>query len=178
MSRQVKELVRRELAKRFEGLTSLAVVGFSGVDGVKTHEIRRRLRGKDIVLMVVKNSMARQAFKAVGLDVAAGMLDGPCALAYGADSVVTVVRELLDIGKEAPGLTVKAALLEGELFGPEDVTELSRFPTRDEAIRNVVSCVLWPGRKLAGCLVGPGAMLASIVKAIEEKRSGDGAEAA
>ena len=48
MSKPVKELLRKELASRLEGVGSLAVVGFSGVDAVTTHAIRKRLLAKKI----------------------------------------------------------------------------------------------------------------------------------
>ena len=114
MSKPVKELVRKELVKRFSGVESLAVVGFTGLDAVATHAVRGRLLEKGIRLTVVKNSVARQAFKELGLGKAGEMLYGPCAVAYGSDpkvGVVSVVRSLLEIAKEAPKLTVKAALL-------------------------------------------------------------------
>ncbi|MEN6662656.1 MAG: 50S ribosomal protein L10 [Phycisphaerae bacterium] len=169
MSKPVKELVRKELIKRLEGVSGLAVVGFTGVDAISTNLIRGRLDAKGIHLMVVKNSLARQAFKAVGLDVAGDLLDGPCALATGGDSVVDVVKELLEINKDQPNLTVKAAVLEGDAFGPDRIEELSKYPSRNEAIGTVVSCLLAPGAKLAGCIVGPGGAIAGILKTIEEK---------
>ena len=171
MSKPVKDLVRKELIRRFEGLTSLAVVGFSGLDGKETNAIRGRLLEKDIRVTVVKNSLAKQAFQAIGLETAGGLLDGPCAVAYGANNVVAVVRELLAIHKEYPSLTVKAAVLEGEPFGEDQIDALSRFPTRDEALGRLVACVLAPGAKLAACLLGPGATIASILKTIEDEAS-------
>ncbi len=178
MSKPVKDLLRKELVRRLEGVTSLAVVGFNGLDAIATNHVRGRLRDKDIRMRVVKNSIARQAFQDIGLDQAGAMLDGPCAIVYGADSVVEVVRELLDIHKENPALTVKAALLEGEVFSQDRIEELSKFPTRDEALALVVGCVLSPARKLAGCLLAPGAKLAAILKTIEENAGGEDAEAA
>jgi len=184
MSKPVKELVRKELTRRFEGLTSLAVVGFTGLDANTNNQIRGRLLQKDIRLTVVKNSLARQAFKSLGMEQAAEMLEGPCAVAYGTDpervSIVAVVRELLDIHKEAPTLTVKAALLEGEIFaGEQQVKRLGSFPTREEAIEQIVQYALSPGANLAGCLIAPGGQLASILESIEKKASdGEQAEAA
>ena len=95
MSKPIKQLIQKELTKRLEGVTSLAVVGFTGIGAIATRNIRGKLRAKDIRLMVVKNAIARQAFKGMGLAGAETMLDGPCALAYGADGAVTIVRELL-----------------------------------------------------------------------------------
>ena len=179
MSKPVKKLVRDELIKRFEGVTELAVVGFTGVDANTTNAIRTRLHEKDIQVTVVKNSLARQAFEALGIQGAGGLLTGPSAVAYGADSVVTIVRELLEIGREAPNLEVKAAYLAGQTFGPEDIDTLSKYPTRDEAVAQVVQCVLSAGANVSGCLIGPAGQLAGVLRSIEEKQGDSGdAEAA
>ncbi len=169
MSKPVKEMIRKELARRFEGLTSLAVVDFTGIDAVTTNRIRARLLEKDIRVTVVKNSLARRAFKEIGLDAASGLLDGPSAIAYGGESVVDVVRELLDISKDAPPLTVKAALLEGDVFGPDRIDELSKYPNRDEALGRVAQCVLAGGGNLVAAMLGSGARIAGVLKTIEDR---------
>ncbi len=178
MSKPVKELIRKELVRRFQDLTSLAIVDFAGIDAITTHRIRGRLREKDIRLTVVKNSIARQAFDVIGLKGARDLFDGPCAVAFGTDPervhLVAVVRELLDIGKATPNLTVKAALLDGEVFRADRIRELSEYPTRQEASSRLVSRFLAPGARLASCLIGPGATIAAIVKVIDEKKQQQG----
>ena len=169
MSKPVKKLIRDELIKRFDGVTQLAVVSFTGVDANTTNVIRARLAGKDIRVSGVKNALAKQAFRELGIDTAAQLLDGPCAVAYGADSVVTVVRELLDIGKETPNLVVKAAFMEGDLFTQDKIEALSKYPTRPEAVGQALSCVLSAGANLSACIIGPAGQIASILKSIEDK---------
>jgi len=179
MSKPVKELIRKELANRFEGVTSMAIVGFSGLDAVATNSIRARLRERNISLTVVKNSLAKQTFKSIGLDAAAELIEGPCAVAYGADSVVDIVRELVKIGQESPQLTVKAALLEGEMFkGDEQVKALSKYPTRDEALGQIAGCAISLGSILAACIISPASHVASLVKAVEDKGGAQAAEEA
>jgi len=169
MSKPVKELVRKELISRLGGTDSLAIVGFSGVDAVSNNAIRSRLADKRIRLTVVKNALARQAFKEMGLDGAETLLEGPCAVAYGGESVVNVVRELLDIRKNTPAMTVKGALMEGTVFPADQIDALSKYPTRGEAISRLVSCILSPAGKIAACLKSPAGRIASILKTIEEK---------
>jgi ribosomal protein L10 len=173
MSKPVKKLIRDELIKRFDGVTQLAIVGFTGVDANTTNTIRARLAGKDIRVSVVKNALAKQAFRELGIDIVGQLLDGPCAVAYGADSVVTVVRELLDISKETPNLVVKAAFMEGDLFTQDKIEALSKYPTRQEAIGQALSCVLSAGANLAACIIGPAGQIAGILKSIEDKAGKD-----
>ena len=170
MSKPVKELMRKDLARRFADIDSMAICGFSGLNAEDTGRMRGRLEEKEIRFTVVKNAVARQAFQEVGLDKAADLLEGPCAIAWGSDSVVTVVRELLEFGKESDGITVRAALMEGDVFsGTDEVQALSKFPTRDEAIGQVLACALSGGANIASVLIGPSGQVAGILKSIEEK---------
>ena len=171
MSKPIKEMIRKQLEARFDGVSSIAICGFVGVDAAQTYTLRSVLAEQGIAFRVVKNSLARQAFKAVGLDAACELLDGPCAVAYGSDSVVSVVRTLLDVQKDtAPTLEIKAAVLDGDIFaGKGEIDALSKFPTREEAIGQVVQTALSAGSNLAGCIVAPGGAIAGILKTIEEK---------
>lgn len=173
MSKPVKQMIRKELTGRLDGVTSVVVVDLTGIDAVTNNEIRARLLEKDIRISVVKNSLARQAFKEVGLEAACELLTGPCALAFGSDGIVSVVRELRDIAKDVKELTLKGALLDGDLFGAERMEELSNFPTRDEAVAQVLGAVLSAGANLSACIVAPGARIAAVLKTIEENSSGD-----
>ena len=177
MSKPIKEMIKAELLGKFQGVTSVAICEFTGVDAVSTNKIRGQLLEKDIRVAVVKNSLARRAFREVGLEAVATVLQGPCAVVYGADSVVTIVRELLDLKKTTPALTVKAAVLDGEVFPAERIEELSKYPNRAEAIAKAVGAVLSAGGNLVGAVTGPGGALAGILKTIQENQGG-GQEAA
>lgn len=169
MSKPVKALLRKELVSRLTGVESLAVLSLTGVDGVSNNRLRRELRTKDVQVTVVKNSVARQALSEVGLTVACGLIDGPCALVIGGDNIVSVVRELLDCRKDMPTLTVKGALMEGEVFGSDRIDELSKYPTCSEALANLAAAALSPGGRLAGALRGPGGRLGGAVKSLQER---------
>ncbi|MHC4561910.1 MAG: 50S ribosomal protein L10 [Planctomycetota bacterium] len=178
MSKPVKELIRKQITGRLEGVTAVAVVDLTGVDANATNEIRSRLTEKDIRLSVVKNSLAKQAFKDVGLEAAIGLLVGPCALAWGADSIVSVVRELRDISKDIKELGLKGALLDGDVFDAGRMEELANFPTREEAIAQALQAVLSPGASLASCLIAPGGAIAALLETIEEQAEGSSDDAA
>lgn len=169
MSKPVKALLRNELVKRLSGVDSLAVISLSGVDAVSANTLRRQLRTKNIRVTVVKNAVAKQALKEVGLDKANSLLEGPCALAVGGESVVSIVRELIEQVKTIKTVGLRGALMENEVFGPERLEELSKYPTRKEAIAGLVALVLSPGSRLAGAVRSPGGKLAGAVKAIEDK---------
>jgi large subunit ribosomal protein L10 len=50
----------------------------------------------------------------------------------------------------------------------------TKIPTREEAIANVLGCAIAPGANLAAAILGAGATLAAVVKAVEEKAKAGG----
>lgn len=169
MSKPVKALLRKELVQRLAGVDSLTVLSLAGVDGVASNRIRQQLKDNDIRLTVVKNSVARQALKEANLAPACDLLEGPCALVTGGASVVATVRQLLDFAKQAPALKVRRALMEGTVFGPDRVDELSRFPTREEALAQLAGLIVAAGGRLAAIALAPGGRVAGAIAAIAEK---------
>ncbi|MEN0019543.1 MAG: 50S ribosomal protein L10 [Planctomycetota bacterium] len=170
MSKQVKEMIMRDYTSRLEGLEDAMVVSIRGIDSNTTNAIRSGLAKKDIRITIVRNALVKKAFEGTSLAALDPVLTGSSALAYGAESVVEVAREMVELVKEHPTIELKGAVLDGELYeGEEGVERLSKFPTRDEAIAQVVTLVLGPGRKLVGAIKGPGSNLAGIIKAIEKK---------
>ncbi len=170
MSKTIKNLMIRDYETFFESVDEALLVSLRGVSANDNNRLRMELQKKDIKVMVIRNSLARKAFSGTSLEGLEPALEGPSALAYGGTSVVDVARELVSWAKEIKALELKAGLLDGIYFdGPQGVEELSKYPTREEAIANVVTLALSPGRNLAGAVKGPGGELGGLVKAIEEK---------
>lgn len=170
MSKPMKEMIIRDYQARIEGTSDAMLISIRGVKAIPTSKLRRNLAGKNIKITVMQNALARKAFAGTSLEPLTKLLAGPSALAYGGESVVEVAREIVKVIATMPELELKGAVLDGQLFeGKAGVTELSKFPTKDEAIAQVVTLVVSPARKLLGQIKGPGSKVAGIIKAIETK---------
>jgi large subunit ribosomal protein L10 len=169
MSKTVKSMISRDYAKRFGDCQDALVVSLRGLKAIDTNKLRRAVSKDKVKITVVRNSLARRALKEGPLSGLAEFLTGPSALAYGG-SAVEVARAIVEKLKDYPGLELKGAILDGNLFkGKSGVEELSKYPTRGEAIGQAVTLLISPGRKLAGQILGPGRNIGGIVKAIEAK---------
>src|SRR4051794_20381890 len=100
MSKQVKDLITKEIAGRLKSLDSVAVINPRGIDGNKTHGIRRRLHEKGLRMTVVKNTLARRAVAGGKLEGFDKLLDGPSAVVYGELSISAIARLLVDEKKK------------------------------------------------------------------------------
>jgi len=169
MSKPVKSLIIESYRRRFAEVEGAVLVSIRGLESGSNTKLRADLNGKNMQMAVVKNSLAKQAFNGTPMEMIGQLLDGPCAMVFGGESVVNVARVLIDAVKTQPEVEFRGALMEGILFGPNEIEALSKYPTRDEAIANTITLVLSPARNLAGAIASPGAKLAGIIKAIEEK---------
>ena len=168
MSKQVKDLITRELSVRWKDLDGVAVINPRGINATKNNQIRRRLHAKGLRMMVVKNTLARRATQESALKGFEKLLSGPSAVIYGKQSVPTIARAVLDEKKADETIELRGVFFDGEVYeGDKGVERVSKMPTREEAIGQIVAAILGPGKKLAGALKGPGGILGGILKTIE-----------
>jgi large subunit ribosomal protein L10 len=170
MSKTVKGMILADYQSRLEGTSDAMLISIRGVKAIPTSKLRRGLAGKNIKITVIRNNLAKNTFKGTGLEPLSKLLTGSNAVAYGGQSVVEVAREIVKLIATMPEVELKGAVLDGQLFeGKAGVTELSKFPTREEAIGRVVTLVVSPAQKLVASLKGPGSNIAGIIRAIETK---------
>jgi large subunit ribosomal protein L10 len=171
MSKPVKATITNELSAKFKDIDGLAVINPRGIDAIKNNLIRRRLHEKGLKMVVVKNTLAKRAVgdgsKIKGFDV---LLDGPSAVIYGKASISTVARALLEEKKQLETLELRGIFFDGEVYsGDKGVEQVSKLPTREEAIASLVALILSPGKSLGGIFKGQASRVAALIKAVEEK---------
>ena len=179
MSKKVKSLITKELGERLKGIDAVAVISPRGITATKNNQIRRKLREKGLRMSVVRNTLVKRAIgedsKLKGFDK---LLDGPSAVIYGKASISTIARLILDEKKSDEKLELRGIFFDGESYlGDKGVEQVSKLPTREEAIGQVVALILAPGQKLGGILKSQAGKVASLIKAIEEKKEKEGGTA-
>lgn len=177
MSKFVKDMLTKDLASRLDGVEDCLLANVIGMDANSTTALRKRLREKDISLMVVKNSLAARATEGTALSPAFEGLGGNAAVVWGAADFVSLVKEVNELHKDEKEFEKFEALggvMDGEKLTPEKVAEISKWPSRTEQLSLLVGQILGPGSQLVSQILGPGSTLASQVKQIEE--TADGAE--
>lgn len=172
MSKPVKNLISSQYEKEFGDISGAVVIDIRGIESNQTNALRTDLAGKSIKVRVIKNSLAKRVFASGDLAGLTGYLEGSAAMVYpttAETSIVGVARELIDWAKKLQNMQFKGAVMDGIMFGPDEIKRLSEYPTKEEAQAKVVQIILTPGQKLVGSILGPGRKVASLIKAIEEK---------
>jgi large subunit ribosomal protein L10 len=178
MSKTVKNLIIKELTGKLHDIESVAVINPRGIDAIKNNHIRRKLHEKGMRMTVVKNTLVKRAVGDGKLKGFEALLDGPSAVIYGKASISQVARLLLDEKKTIEALELRGIFFDGEVYaGDKGVEQVSKLPTREEAIGQLVAAILGPGKKLAAALKGPGGTLGAMLKTIEDKAKDKGGDA-
>jgi len=178
MSKRIKSLITQELETKFKGSDAAVVVDYIGISATKANQIRADLMKKKIKMTVVRNALAAKALGTVGLKGADTFLTGTSAVVYGGDSIVDVVKELLEQAKKVEQLKIKGAIFEGQVFDTKATQALAKLPNKKELQSIIVGQIKSPASKIAGQLKGPAGKLAGQVKTLIEKKEKEGAEPA
>lgn len=170
MSKPIKEMIEADYKRRFENVNDAILVDIRGIEANDNNNLRINLLKKDIRVTIVRNNLARRAFQGTKLEALSKGFNGPSALVHGAESVVDVAREIVELAKKYDKLDLKGASLDGEFYeGENGVKALSKFPTRQEAISKVVTLVLSPAQNILGSAIGPSGQIMGIVKEVQER---------
>jgi ribosomal protein L10 len=179
MSKQVKDLITRDIAERLKGVGDALLVNVVGIDANSTVTLRKQLSEKNIHLLVVKNSLAKRATEGTPLAAAFTGVEGTLAVVWGAEDFVSLAKQIseLDKGKTYEKFETRGGVMDGERLTPERVQEISKWPSRTEQLSILMGQILSPGANLAGALLGPGGALASQLKQIADGEAGGSADA-
>jgi large subunit ribosomal protein L10 len=140
--------------------------------------LRKLLRAKETEYKVVKNNFARIAFEQ--LSVPSGVADylsGPTAVAIAPKDSNEVAKILFDFVREAPALRVKGALIGDAVYDAARTEAFSKLPGKLELVSMLMSVMNGSVRNLAAALNDIPARLVRTVKAVADKKAGEGASA-
>jgi large subunit ribosomal protein L10 len=174
MAKQIKQMEMDSLKRTFQDVRDMVLFSATGIDSQSDNTMRLNLRKKKIRLQVVKNSLARRVFDELGMKID-GVWEGPTIVAWGAESLAELSKELDALAKKNNKLKPKGAVSEGQKI---DFATALKMPTRIEAIGRVIQLALSPASRLVGQILGPGGQLSGQIKSISEKKEEEAPAAA
>ena len=174
MSKYVKGLVTEQLRHQLQHVHDALLVNVIGLDANTNSRLRADLRGKNIQVMVVKNSLAARATQGTPLAPLFDGVAGTAAICWGSEDIVSLAKEITKLIRDAKYGTFEArgGVMDGEQLSAVQVAQVSKWPSRTEQLSILMGQILSPGAVLAGQLTAVGGALAS---QIEQKSKEGGA---
>jgi large subunit ribosomal protein L10 len=164
--------------KELVGKTQAAILtDYRGLSVAELTDLRKKLRVVDAEFRVVKNTLFKRA--AEGQMPVAEMetyLAGPTAIGFAKSDPVGTAKVILDFIREHKAISLKAGVMEGQVLDPSQVEALSKIPSREVLISQMLGSLNSPIAGLVGTLNGILSNFVFTLQAIADKQGG-GAEA-
>jgi large subunit ribosomal protein L10 len=146
MKKELKQQIVEELSKEFNDSVSVFYADFKGQTVKDLEELRKKVREADGKARVVKNTLARIAFKNNGIEVD---FEDNNIFIWGEDQI-TLAKIITKHAKDYKDtFKIKGAVIEGELKDAAYVEEVSKLPTKDELLGMVAFMMKAPIAKFA-----------------------------
>lgn len=168
--RAEKKSMAEEVRTKVSGAGFVILADYQGLNVAKTTELKRRLRGAQANLQVVKNRMFGHVARDLGLAPLGAPLDGPSAMVYGTDAVAAA-KILKDFIKEHQKPVLKVGALGTQPLTVQDIEALAALPSREVLLGKLVGTIAAPMSQLVGVLSQKVASILYALKAVEEKKS-------
>ena len=140
-----------EITDMIKNSTSGVLVNYSGITVEDDTKLRKELREAGVKYAVEKNTLLRFAMQNAGLDGLTDVLSGATAIALSSDETAAA-RILGKYAEDHPNFVLKAGFIGTELYDADGVMALSKIPSKETLLAQLVGSLQGPIQKLAATL--------------------------
>jgi large subunit ribosomal protein L10 len=166
----------QELETKINSAKILIVTNYAGLSVTAQTKLRSEIAKTDGEFTVAKNTLLSRILttKLGGLprDVE-DVLRGPTAILIGQSDVVTSAKALTKFIDDHQLPTVKIALMDGKILSPEQITSLSKLPSREQLLATLLAQMNAPAQSLVSVLSANMRNLVYALSAIKDKKGGE-----
>lgn len=163
---EAKKAKVEQLTELIKASVSGVLVDYKGITVEEDTKLRKELREAGVNYFVEKNTLLSRAFKNCGIEGFDETLNGTTAIALSNEDQTAPARILGKFAETAgeAKFNLKAGYVEGVVYDQTGVQALSKIPSKDVLLAQLV-----------GSLQGPIQKLAATVKAVADKKSEEAA---
>jgi large subunit ribosomal protein L10 len=176
VNREQKATAIAEIAEQIKESEAVFAVDYRGITVAQIGELRAKLRDADASFRVVKNTLTERAADKAEAQALKELLEGPTALTFVRGDAATAAKAIADYQRATGGqlLPFKGGLMNGDALDADQITAISKLPSRQVLYGQLVGVVASPitglARGLNGLLSGLAVALGGV---LEKKESGE-----
>lgn len=169
ISKQRKEEVLAEYSDWLKRSQAVILVEYTGVRMKDLDNIRAKIREAGGEFHIVKNTLARRAFKESGISLPDDMFVKSTAVSFAFTDPASTAKALNDATKGIEFVKVKGGYMSGQTLGPAQVKALAEMPPLPVVRAQLLGVLQAPAGKLVRTIAEPARGLAAVIRAFSEK---------
>jgi len=139
LKREEKAAIISELNDSFSKAKFSVVADYRGLSVAQMQKIRIELRKVDSEIRVAKNTLLRRAVAETDSDVLSDDFTGTTAVVMAYDDPVGPAKALSKFADDHDKFIIRSAVLEGEKIGPDELKALSKLPSKEVLLSQLLS---------------------------------------
>lgn len=154
MLRSEKDTDIKVIVDKFAKANGAFVVDFKGMKVEQVTSLRKKLHAAESEMKVVRNTLAKRAFKDhPAVDTAFNTtMKGTNAIVFAFADVVAVAKTLADFGKDVEALKIKTGIMDGNALDSNKIKFLATLPGKDQLRAQFLMLLKEPSARLARVL--------------------------
>ena len=150
---ELKQPIVEEIAASVKDADAVVLVNYLGINVAGDTALRKELREAGVTYMVQKNTLIRLAMHNIGYDQFDAVLEGTTAIAISEGDQTVAARILGDYAEKSEGkFSLKAGFVDGTFYDAAQVQALSKIPSKEVLLAQLVGSLQGPIQKLAATL--------------------------
>lgn len=167
-----KDVVVAELTDRLKASDAVYLTDYTGMTVAQISQLRREFRKAGITYKVYKNTMVKRAMGQIGgYDAIYPSLNEQTAFVFAQGDPSKPAKVLKAFLKDNERPKFRAAIIDGAVFGENQLDALSTMKSKEEVIGDIMGLLLSPIRNVLGALQSPGSTLVGAVQTIADKQN-------
>ena len=173
MRREEKDVIIEDLANRLNDTKHFYLTDISALNAEQTSNLRRKCFEKEVGLLVVKNTLLRQAMEKSEGDFndLYDVLKDSTSIMF-SETGNTPAKLIKEFRKTMEKPVLKAAFVEESIYiGDDQLDALSNIKSKDELLGDLAMLLQSPAINLVSALASGGSQLAGALKTLSEKEN-------
>jgi len=166
---------KNEIVEHYSGVfktnPSVVLVEYKGLTVKELEGIRSNLKDADAELKIVKNTLLKIAAKDTEIEQITDLLSGPTAIAVCENDPTAAAKVFVKSVKDHPLLKIKGGVVEGNVVRADEITALSKLPSRPEMMSQLLGILSSPVSNFLGTLTQLQTKLLYALEAVKDTKS-------
>ncbi len=160
----------QEITEKIKASKSVVFVDYNKLTVKEVSELRNKCKQADCEYKVYKNTLVRKALNDLGFKDFDADLNGPTAVAFGADETAAAKVMVAAAKDYDQKITLKSAFVDNSYVDKAGVKALASMPSREELVAKMLGSMQAPMSNFAGVLNNLVAGIVRVLNGIAQQK--------